>query len=392
MGDDVLKCPFPWFGGKRREAERIWAALGAEVPNFIEPFAGSLATLLGRPGGAGKIETVNDIDRYLANFWRAIKTDPWSVAAWCDDPINEADLHARHYWLINQVEFRERMHQDPDFFDPKIAGWWAWGINAWIGAGWCIVPKRQMPDLAVTTRNGIATGRGVHATANWRNPTHQKLPHLAVKSDGAVAERGVHSAANWRTLPHLSSEQGVHLPSLGNDRGVHGLSAQPGTFLYALKLLESPEAPPCFEWFRQLALRLRRVRVACGDFERVLGRSILGKGKNVGGRRPCAVLLDPPYLEELRARGLYSEEDEQVSARARNWALANGNDPDLRIALCGLEGEHEMPKDWPVYAWKGVRGYSKEENQNRTKERIWFSPHCLKPERQPTLFDRLEKP
>jgi len=38
-----LRAPFPWFGGKRRIAPAIWPALGA-VDNYVEPFAGSLAT------------------------------------------------------------------------------------------------------------------------------------------------------------------------------------------------------------------------------------------------------------------------------------------------------------------------------------------------------------
>jgi hypothetical protein len=51
--------------------------------------------------------------------------------------VNEADLHARHRWLVAEVEFRERMRRDPEYFDAKIAGWWVWGICQWIGSGWC---------------------------------------------------------------------------------------------------------------------------------------------------------------------------------------------------------------------------------------------------------------
>lgn len=47
---EALKSPFPWFGGKRRVAAQVWAALGA-VDNYIEPFAGSLACLTGEPRG-----------------------------------------------------------------------------------------------------------------------------------------------------------------------------------------------------------------------------------------------------------------------------------------------------------------------------------------------------
>lgn len=43
-----LAAPFPWFGGKRKVAPEVWAALG-DPDNYIEPFAGSLAVLLNRP-------------------------------------------------------------------------------------------------------------------------------------------------------------------------------------------------------------------------------------------------------------------------------------------------------------------------------------------------------
>lgn len=70
----MLKAPFPWFGGKSRAAPVIWAALG-NVPNYVEPFAGSLAVLLNRPHSPD-IETINDLDSYLSNFWRAVQAGP----------------------------------------------------------------------------------------------------------------------------------------------------------------------------------------------------------------------------------------------------------------------------------------------------------------------------
>lgn len=383
---DELNAPFPWFGGKRREAATVWRAFGPDVPNYIEPFAGSAAVLLRRPGGPGKIETLNDIDRYVANFWRAIAADPWAVAAWADGPVNEADLHARHLWLVNQAEFRERMHTDPDFYDVKIAGWWVWGLCQWIGAGWCAEPKnRKHPKL-----DGI--GKGVHSNAG--NPgavLDRSRPHLSGDSTGmGVHAQPLRAAYSPGRRPALSDAgSGVHLPSLGNDRGVHGVSAHAGTFLHTLEQLTVPDAPPCFEWFARLALRLRRVRVACGDWRRVLGNSVLGKGKNVGGRRPCAVLLDPPYDPDLRCRYLYNEDEVGISAAVREWALEHGDDPDLRIALCGYEGEHDMPSSWREYAWTAARGYASGDNDNRAKERIWFSPHCLPlaGPRQASLFE-----
>lgn len=404
-----VTAPFPWFGGKRRVADVVWAAFGADVPNYIEPFAGSLAVLLARPGGPGKIETVNDRDRYLANFWRAVAADPDAVAAAADWPVNEADLHARHKWLVNQLEFRERMHTDPDFCDTKVAGWWVWGLCQWIGGGWCVEPnnhkhprldgigkgchsqrgvrerprpkmsadsagmgvhsdaahepRRQMPMLAVGCEGVGSGGRGVHGNV----ARISGLPALAVGTSHGVGSggKGIYSANAYSPgrRPSLGSTgQGVHLPALGNDRGLNGVSAA-----------------PCVEWFRALQERLRRVRVACGDWKRVLGPSVLGKGKNVGGRRPCAVFLDPPYSFEFRDPYLYSEDDATISAQVREWALEHGDDPDLRIALCGYEGEHDMPPSWRKVGWKAARGYAAEGNENRKLERIWFSKHCLQP-------------
>jgi len=108
-----LKAPFPWFGGKSRVADLVWEHFG-NVPNYVEPFFGSGAVLLGRPHEPG-IETVNDLDCLLANFWRALTTRPDAVAHYADWPVNEADQHARHLWLCSQEDFRERMKVEPDY-------------------------------------------------------------------------------------------------------------------------------------------------------------------------------------------------------------------------------------------------------------------------------------
>lgn len=319
-----LKAPFPWFGGKSRAAKIIWDRFG-NVPNYVEPFAGSLAVLLSRPHSP-KVETVNDLDCYLANFWRAIQSDPYGVAEQCDWPVNEADLNARHWWLINQAEFRERIQSDPDYYDAKIAGRWVYGICAWIGSGWCEL-REAKPS--------------------------KKLPHLG------DAGRGVHRPS--QQLPHLSTAgMGVHRPHLGNA----GMGVR--------------------EYLGALSERLRRVRVACGDWSRVLGKSAL----SFDGARPCGVLLDPPYDDGAR---VYAE-DHRVSGLVRDWALAHGDDPNLRIALCGYEGEHAMPDSWECVAWKAKGGYGSQRagNNNAKRERIWFSPACLRPTKDESSGAQLE--
>ena len=43
-----LVAPFPYFGGKRKVAPAVWSRFG-EVRNYVEPFCGSAAMLLGAP-------------------------------------------------------------------------------------------------------------------------------------------------------------------------------------------------------------------------------------------------------------------------------------------------------------------------------------------------------
>lgn len=103
MTAQILKAPFPWFGGKSRVAPLVWDHFG-DVANYVEPFFGSGAVLLGRPTEAG-IETINDLDCMVANFWRALQHDPESVAFHADWPVNEADQHARHLGWFRKRNF-----------------------------------------------------------------------------------------------------------------------------------------------------------------------------------------------------------------------------------------------------------------------------------------------
>jgi site-specific DNA-adenine methylase len=343
-----VKAPFPWFGGKSRVADVVWRAFG-DVPVYIEPFFGSGAVLLARPH-APRIETVNDIDCYIANFWRAIQSDPEQVASYADWPVNEADLHARHLWLVSQGDWRERMKTDPDYFDPKIAGWWVWGISQWIGSGWCAkeLPGRQRPSI-----NAMSAGMGVHRVKRQR-------PHVCGDNTGI----GVHRLG--QQMPHVDGN--------GHGRGVHSRCEEH----YNRKTID------LIAWFDELAARMRRVRVCCGDWKRITGPACLGAQKPAG-HASCGVFLDPPYSAP-RAENLYNTDSMTVAHDVRAWALEHGSDRRLRIALCGYEGEHEMPESWNVYEWEAVGGYgliSEDEEAtgraNKGRERMWFSPHCLVP-------------
>ena len=75
-----MKPPFTYFGGKTALAERIAALLPAHE-HYIEPFAGSLAVLLAkRPS---PMETVNDLDGDLMNFWQVLRDNPEGLERAC---------------------------------------------------------------------------------------------------------------------------------------------------------------------------------------------------------------------------------------------------------------------------------------------------------------------
>lgn len=292
------------------------------MDNFVEPFAGSLAVLLGRPDShLARAETVNDLDNYLVNFWRALQAAPAEVARWTDWPVNECDLTARHLWLVNDGHARlANLSADPDAYDAKIAGWWLWGICSWIGSGWC-------------------SGDGP-----WQNVD-------GVLQKVSDAGRGVN-----RQLPHLGGFGPNKIFRLKDDA--------------------------IYVYMNALAARLRRVRVCCGDWQRVVTPGALSYGAMVG------IFLDPPYTAETgRDMSLYNHATE-VSAAVREWALANGDNPRYRIALCDY-GEFVMPLSWKRYSWIAGGGYGLQDDgpgrNNRLRETIWFNQHCESV--QESLFD-----
>jgi len=355
-----MKAPFPWFGGKRKVADQVWSALG-DCDQYVEPFAGSLAVLLDRPAWhTNATETVNDADQYIANFWRALAHDPESVAHHADWPVNECDLFSRHLWLVNEGkrQMQAGMEADPDWYDAKIAGWWCWGVCAWIGSGWCSGTGphtyESIRSLAVDDQNGNA-GRGVN----------RQLPHLG------NAGRGVN-----RQLPHLGNAgQGVNrkLPHLG-DGNINNATWRNQEALYA--------------YMHALAARLRNVRVCCGDWSRIVTRGALNYGDTVG------IFLDPPYSDRAeRTSNLYTVDSLDVAHEVREWCIANGDNPRYRIVLAGYADEHrdEMPSTWRKVGYSANKAYGSSQSKNglndlnRHKEMLWFSPNCLNA--QPTLFE-----
>ena len=359
MSDRVpkLKAPFPAFGGKSKVASLVWERLG-DVDNYVEPFCNSAAVLLARPHD-GRIETVNDWDCYVANFWRATAHDPEAVAFHADNPVNEADLHARHRWLVLSDYaqlFRHLMRTDPTFYDVRVAGWWVWGANCWIGSGWC--SDRAVNDDGTMWQQRPAGHDHSEVMNAWLNPNAR--PQLA---DAFSRGRGVN----------------------GNDRAE--------TCSERLAWLS--------DWMVDLRNRLRTVRVICGDWLRTCESHSTTTRLGLTG-----VFLDAPYRTHLadgksnRSRELYaSDRDSDVNAlvdRVIAYCLERGSDQQMRIVACCYEGEgYEVLSDhgWTVEEWKASGGYGNQSgkvNDNAARERIWFSPACVKAADEHPLFAGME--
>ena len=386
-----LKAPFPAFGGKSRVAGLVWTRLGP-VRNYIEPFCFSAAMLLLRPDSP-QIETINDLNAYVANFWRAIQADPEAVAYYADWPVNETDLHARHSWLVRSTEAAERLQDvrdNPESYNAKIAGWWCWGACMWIGSGWCDERQQILAKLPhmyesrgiirrqfAESENPIWEGRGtalqtprhIYALQGGRyQPSssavvaaelHQKRPNFP---DGSAGSRGV-----------ISSQ----IPELTGSGGIHGNYTLTNCELRRRWLID---------WFQRLRDRLRPVRVCCGHWNRVCdSESTLTRLGTTG------VFLDPPYRKRLacgkqnRAPHIYandkSQDVDKLVDEVQAWCLKWGDNRDIRIAVCGLEGEYPEldAAGWDKVAWKSLGGYGNrnKNNDNAERERIWFSRYCL---------------
>lgn len=303
---DTLRSPYPYFGGKSKIAPLIWERFG-RLRHYIEPFAGSLAVYLSCPPHLRpKQVTVNDLDGMITNFWRSVKYSPRIVAEEARRPRSELDLIACHRELCkNRGNLTEKLVCDPIYHDPKIAGWWVWGMSTAVGDRWL----QHYPD-----------------------------------SDEIRA-----------ALPKLETG-GIHSDYEG------GLE----------------------RWMQDLADHLTGTRILCGSWERAVSASTLEYRDWDTG-----IFLDPPYRGEHRRKNIYTFDvaDAELHEQIEAFCLRVG--AKTKIALCGYEGDFNLPSDWECLTWKATGGYSHKGGQgetNASRERIWFSPAAQNPQQIQSLF------
>lgn len=356
-----LKAPFPYPGGKSDAAPLVWARFGV-VDNYVEPFCGSSAMLLARPGGALSTETVNDIDGLLINAYRCICFAPDETAELCDWPVSECDLTSRHLALkAARDELTARLFGDPLYCDPTLGAWWLWGIASWIGDGWCVADG---PWISVDGR--LVDRRQLSAISGQPEGVKRQMPEVGMKvsTQGSNAPKGILKYTYRAGVPR-------QMPMIGGRSG-HG------TLEYQLQAYRA-EPTALAAYFARLSDRLRRVRFLCGDWRRACKDSVT---VNHG---LTALFLDPPYPAAEHDMGYHSEEAGDVWHAAAAWAVERGADPRLRIAIAGYHSDESdalFPKNWERVRWTARGGYANQKadgrgRTNAARECLWFSPACV---------------
>jgi len=355
----LSKFPAPYFGGKRHAAPTVWAALG-DVVHYVEPFCGTCAVLLERPHPCNRpyySETVNDTDGFLINALRAIAYYPEATAEAASWYVSEADVMARHLALIAwaQEGHLDELKGTPTACDPQRAGYWLYGLCAWIGSGWC-------------------SGRG---------------PWVLDRATGRITRRpGTREPGVGTRLPHMGDDGRGVFHAGTREPGVEAAPAAPG-----VEAFHPMTMPELRRWFVFLSARLRHVRIVHGDWTRVLTKAVR---ETVDIRNPqksqhCGIFLDPPYSQDVRATQLYTHDGDahgDLNAAVRAWCLANGTNRRYRIVLAGFAGEgHEelVRAGWWETEWfreghlRGGMANRNPEGHQQARERLWMSPHCLRP-------------
>lgn len=306
------------YFGGKRRAASIIWSELGDPSGFVEPFAGSAAVLLARPAFDGR--RVETIN----------DADGWLVNTWRAIQLSP-DAVAAHAWgPVSEIDYHARLAWLQERRTPELVSWLEGDpeVHDAKAAGWWL--------YVAACGIGDPWGPGPWRVIDGHLTDTRKLPHLG------NAGRGVN-----RELPHLG------------DAG-RGL----------------------IDYMHALANRLRRVRITCGSWERVLKPSVTRA--TTGGDGSIAILLDPPYAT---SGDLYAgTTDTSVAEQVRDWCTTAPT--DYRIVLCGYDTEHDALLDhgWDVIEGKagGGAGYSTNAANGR-RERLWTSPACLGTHRQDVL-------
>lgn len=153
----LLHAPFQYFGGKSRVACQVWDLMGRDIKFYVEPFFGSGAVLLAEPASLSRYETVNDLDGFITNAWRAIQKSPDKVFAAFRALHSESEYKARvNYCKKNMPNLVQKIQNSTDYFNSKLAGYWIYSVCLSIGG----------PRYGGFQRSDISTAGRIHKQTN----------------------------------------------------------------------------------------------------------------------------------------------------------------------------------------------------------------------------------
>lgn len=222
-------------------------------------------------------------------------------------------------------------------------------------AHWCDWPVNHADLMARKKMLNAATGdllKRLVKNDKWHN--------------SVLAGYWIWAASCW--IGHGLISPGA-IPNLGSKgKGVHARGKQHGVY----------------DWFEQLAARLRYVRVVCGDWSRICGGDWQDSNWPTVG-----IFFDPPYGHAAtRGSNLYAVDSLDVADAVRGWCLQRGSRSNYRIVLAGYYEEHAslLEHGWRCERWSAGGGYGKiarngaesRGQKNRHREALFFSPHCCK--------------
>ena len=351
-----LKAPFPWYGGKGRWVADVLEMFG-DIKVYAEPFAGSLAVLLGSP--ARNREIICDTDGMVCNAWRAIKADPAAVAYWADYPTFHQDLTARRYWLARWKDSHaDRLVDDMDFYCSRAAGLWIYCLSSWIGA-----------------------------SGDMLRLNYDKRPKV-YDSMGGVGVQAQVLAKNLRPYVQNGGGRGVRIQRLDLANEKRPIIKNGGTGISAQRVDlggRIGDGSRLSDWMYDLADRLARVIVLNRDWTSAVTPVVLQHGAT-SRKPPVGIFLDPPYLLGGRSDILYPSDLEanNPAREAYEWAVEHGD--QYRIAYCGMEGDFPLPQGWTA-RYRTLGGVRDVERRRRL-DCVMFSPACQKAQEsnQPPLI------
>ena len=135
-----MKSPITWFGGKGLLLKELLPRIPEHL-SYVEVFGGGAHLLFAKPRSVSQIETYNDLDEHLVEFFRAIQNDierEILIDRWQNMPYSRAEYdRCRQSWRA-ETDRLERIYQwfilARQSFAARFSASWGFSIRQHSGA------------------------------------------------------------------------------------------------------------------------------------------------------------------------------------------------------------------------------------------------------------------